>query len=189
MIKKSDLTEVSFIEWDTPLSITKTVSGLGFFVSGRRTTLTTDANYTKVDFIDWDLQVVKTLARSENNISLTRRVLEKDGKVFIINDKGVIIKVDFLTNTLEAETQSPEEVLSRSFKLIGDKILMMTASGKIYMYNTNLVLLYTWDFYPTGTGTTGDLENDLNNTVWVTHAKNPTVLFKKQFIDLTKGAI
>jgi hypothetical protein len=45
-----------------------------------------------------------------------------------------------------------------------------------------------WDFYGTATGG-GYMIDDNNNTVWIQSSSQPTTIYKKQFIDLTKDVI
>jgi len=45
-----------------------------------------------------------------------------------------------------------------------------------------------WDFYSTTT-TGGYMLGDNNNTIWTQSASQPTTIYKKQFIDMTKDII
>lgn len=185
-IRKSDFSLVTRREWHIPLFITKHTSGL--FISGQNTTIG-DPKYRRVDFLDWDLNVIQTFPQTTLTIANFRYSVYKDDYLFVCNDSGVLVKYQISTNTIIAEVQTSEPAAIRNMILINnDFLLLQTNTSKIMLYDLNLNFIKMWDFYNTTT-TGGCVINDNNNTIWTQSASQPTTIFKKQLIDLTKGVI
>jgi hypothetical protein len=182
-IRKSDFSLVTSRGWITPLYIIKHTNGL--FVSGRNS-LSSDPKYMRIDFLDWDLDIIQTFPQTSLTIQNFRYGFYKDDYLYAGNDGGVLVKYQISTNALISETQISETAVIRNIMLINDNyILLQTSTSKIMLYDLNLNFVKMWDFYNTTT-TGGYVVADNNNTIWTHSASQPTTIYKKQFIDLTK---
>ena len=185
-IRKSDFSLVTSREWATPLYMTKHTNGL--FVSGRNS-LSSDPKYMRIDFLDWELNVIQTFPQTTLTISNFRYSVYKDDYLYVGNDSGVLVKYQISTNTIIAEVQTSEPTFIRSVILINnDFLLLQTNTSKIMLYDLNLNFIKMWDFYNTTT-TGGKIVGDNNNTIWTQSANQPTIIYKKQLIDMTSDII
>ena len=182
-IRKSDFSLVTHREWNTPLYITKHPSGL--FVSGANT-FNGDPKYKRIDFLDGDLNIIQTFPQTTLTINNFRFSVYKDDYLYVENDSGVLVKYQISTNTIVVETQISESGNIHNIVLIDDNyILLQTNTSKIMLYDLALNFIKMWDFYSTTT-TGGYILADNNNTIWTQSASQPTTIYKKQFIDMTK---
>lgn len=183
-IKKTDFSQVAEITWDTPLNIIKHENG--FFVGGGNTKLSSDTKYRRVEFLDWDLNIIQTFPQTSLTIQNFRYGFYKGDYLYVTNDSGVLVKYQISTNTIMAETQISEAAVIRNIVLINDNFLLLqTNTSKIMLYDLNLNFVKLWDFYNTTT-TSGQMLCDNNNTIWTQAGSQPDKIYKKQFIDLTK---
>lgn len=186
-IKKSDFSLVSTLNWYLPLNTIKNTSG--FFVFGGNINLSNDNKYRRIDFLDWDLNIIQTLPQTTLTNSLFRNGFYKDDFLYTGNDSGVLVKYQISTNTIIAEVQISEIAAIYSIMLINDNcILLQTNTSKIMLYDLNLNYIKMWDFYNTTT-TGGYMIDDNNNTIWTQSASQPNTIYKKQFIDLSSGVM
>ena len=184
-IKKEDFSSVSEIVWKTPLNIIEHANG--FFVAGNNVESSSDEKYRRVDFLDWDLNVIQTFPQTTLTINNFRYGFYKDDFLYVENDSGVLVKYQISNNTIAAETQISEAAIIRSITLINDNyILLQTDTSKIMIYDLDLNFIKMWDFYSTTT-TGGYILSDNNNTIWIQPGSQPTTIYKKQFIDMTKN--
>lgn len=183
-IKKTDFSSFAEITWNTPLNIIKHTNG--FFVCGINT-ISSDGKYKRVDFLDWDLNIIQTFPQTTLTINNFRNGFYKDDFLYVGNDAGVLVKYQISTNTIIAEVQISETALIYNIILINnDFLLLQTNTSKIYLYDLNLNFIKMWDFYKTTT-TGGYMMGDNNNTIWTQSASQPTTIYKKQFIDMTSN--
>ena len=182
-IKKSDFSLVSTLNWQTPLNVIKHTNGI--FVMGANTALSSDNKYRRIDFLDWDLNVIQTFPQTTLTISLFRNGFYKDDFLYAGNDSGVLVKYQISTNEIIEEVQISEAAIIRNIILINnDFLLLQTNTSKILLYDLDLNFIKMWDFYNTTTGG-GYIVADNNNTVWTQSTSQPTKIYKKQFIDLS----
>ena len=183
-IKKTDFSSFADITWNTPLNIIKHANG--FFVTGLNE-ISGNQKYRRVDFLNWDLSVVQTFPQTTLTNNLFRYGFYKDDFLYVGNDVGVLVKYQISTNTIAAETQISEIAIILNIVLINDNyILLQTNKSKILLYDLALNFIKMWDFYNT-TVTGGYILGDNNNTIWTWSASQPTTIYKKQFIDMTKN--
>lgn len=186
-IKKADFSSVADVVWDTPLNIIKHANG--FFVTGMNVKLSSDEKYRRIDFLDWDLNILQTFPQTTLSVNLFRYGFYKDDFLYVGNDEGVLVKYQISANTIIAETQISEITTINNIVLLNDHyILLQTRTSKIMMYDLDLNFVKMWDFYETTTGG-GYMLSDTNNTVWTLSASQPTIIYKKQFIDLSSGVM
>ena len=186
-IKKADFSSVANIPWNISLNMVKHTNGI--FVMGTNTVSSSDNKYMRVDFLDWDLNIIQTFPQTTLPKALFRNCFYKDDFLYASNDKGVLVKYQISTNTIIEETQISEIARIPNIVLINDnRILLQTNKSKIMMYDLNLNFIKMWDFYGTTT-TDGYILSDNNNTIWTQSASQPTTIYKKQFIDLSSGVM
>ena len=182
-IKKTDFSSFSEIAWHTPLNIIKHTNGF-FALGGNKSS--TFPEYRRIDLLDWDLNVIQTFPQTTLTIQNFRYGFYKDDYLYVGNDGGVLVKYQISTNTIAAETQISEAAIIRNIVLIDDNyILLQTNTSKILLYDLALNFIKMWDFYET-TETGGYVISDKNNTIWIQSGSQPTTIYKKQFVDLTK---
>jgi len=184
-IKKTDFSSVSEIVWNTPLNIIERENG--FFVVGGNVKLNSDIKYRRVEFLDWDLNIIQTFPQTTLTVALFRSGFYKDDFLYAVNDSGVLVKYQISTNTIVAETKISGATIIYSIVLINnDFLLLQTSAAKILLYDLALNFIKMWDFYNTAT-TGGYMVDDNNNTIWTQSASQPTTIYKKQLIDMTKN--
>ena len=182
-IKKTDFSSVADIAWSSPLNIIKHVSG--FFVSG----LNTASKSMRVDFLDWDLNVIQTFPQTTLTINRFSNGLYKDDFLYAANWSGVLVKYQISTNTIAAETLVPDTTTILNIILINnDFLLLQTNLSKLMLYDLNLNFIKRWDYFNASTGG-GYIVADNNNTIWTQSASQPNTIYKKQFIDLSSGVM
>ena len=185
-IKKSDFSLVSTLNWYIPLNTIKNTNG--FFVLGINE-LSGNVKYRRIDFLDWNLNVVQTFPQTSLTNNNFRNGFYKDDFLYAGNDSGVLVKYQISTNTLIAETQISEAAIILNITLINDNFLLLqTNKSKIMIYDLNLNFIKMWDFYNTATAG-GYMVDDNNNAIWIQSASQPTTIYKKQLIDMTKDII
>lgn len=185
-IKKSDFSLISSLNWQTPLNTIKNTNGI--FILGTNE-LSGNEKYRRVDFLDWDLNVLQTFPQTTLTSNNFRNGFYKDDYLYVGNDSGVLVKYQISTNTIIAEAQTSEPAIIRNVILINnDFLLLQTNTSKIMLYDLNLNFIKMWNFYNTTT-TGGYIINDNNNTIWTQSASQPTTIYKKQFIDMTSDII
>lgn len=186
-IKKTDFSSVLEIIWRTPLNIIPHENG--FFVTGINTKLSSDTKYRRVEFFDWDLNVIQTFPQTTLAVNNFRYGFYKGDFLYVANDGGVLVKYQISTNTIMAETQISETAVVHNIILTNDNyILLQTNTAKIMLYDLSLNFVKMWDFYETTT-TSGYMVVDNNNTIWTQSISHPNTIYKKQFIDLTSGVM
>jgi hypothetical protein len=185
-IKKEDFSSVSEIGWSSPLNIIKHTNG--FFVLGANDS-STSPEYRRIEWLDWDLNVIRIFPQTSLTIQNFRYGFYKGDFLYVGNDSGVLVKYQISNNTIVTETQISEAAIIRSIVLINDNyILLKTTTSKIMLYDLNLNFVKMWDFYNTTT-TGGQMLCDNNNTIWTQSSSQPTTIHKKQFIDLSRGVM
>lgn len=183
-IKKTDFSSTAYVAWATPLNIIKHANG--FFVLGANV-LSGDAKYRRIELLDWDLNIIQTFPQTTLMINNFRNGFYKDDFLYVGNDVGVLVKYQISTNTIIAEVQISEAAIIYSIILINnDFLLLQTNKSKIMLYDLNLNFIKMWNFYNTTT-TGGYMIDDNNNAIWTQSASQPTTIYKKQFIDMTKN--
>ena len=184
--KKSDFSLISTLDWQTPLNVIKHTNG--FFALGSNE-LSGGVKRLRIDFLDWELNVIQTFPQTTLTVNNFRNGFYKDDFLFVGNDKGVLVKYQISTNTIVSETQISEVAVIYNILLINnDFLLLQTNTSKILLYDLNLNFIKMWDFYKTTTGG-GYIVADNNNTIWTQSASQPTTIYKKQFIDLSSGVM
>ena len=183
-IKKTDFSSVADITWNLPLNIIKHTNG--FFVIGNNG-ISGDAKYRRVDFLDWNLNIIQTFPQSSLGTNVFRNGVYKDDFLYVCNDGGFLTKYQISTNTIVAEKTIPT-TFARNIISINDDFLLQTNTGIIILYDLNLNSIKTWDFYNT-TLAGGYLIGDNNNTIWTHPPITPTTIYKKQFIDMTSDIV
>ena len=186
-IKKVDFSSSANVAWIDPLNVIK--HGNGFFVLGVNAASSSDNKYRRIDFVDWDLNILQTFPQTTVSVATFRNGFYKDDFLYVVNDKGVLVKYQVSTNTIVAETTISGTTIIYSIMLINnDFLLLQNSTSKILIYDLDLNFIKMWDFYKTG-GTSGYMLNDNNNTIWTQSASQSTTIYKKQFIDMTKDII
>jgi len=184
-IKKVDFSSVANIAWRVPLHVIKRENG--FFVMGNNAASSSDSKYRRIDFVDWELNILQTFPQTTLSVAVFRNGFYKDDFLYAVNDSGVLVKYQISTNTIVAETKMSGATIIYSMLLINnDFLLLQTSTSKIMLYDLNLNFIKMWDFYNAG-GTVGYMLSDKNNTIWTQSASRPTTIYKKQFIDMTKN--
>ena len=185
-IKKVDFSSVANVAWMDPLNVIKHENG--FFAMGNNV-VSSDNKYRRIDFFDWDLNILQTFPQTTLSVAVFRNGFYKDDFLYAGNDKGVLVKYQISTNTIAAEVQISEATTIFNIILINDNFLLLqTNTSKILIYDLNLNFIKMWDFYKT-TVTGGYVVGDNNNTIWTQSASQPTTIYKKQFIDLSSGVM
>ena len=182
-IKKTDFSSVYGIVWNTPLNIIKHTNG--FFVMGDNG-ISGDAKYRRVDFLDWNLNIIQTFPPSALGTNVFRNGFYKDDFLYVCNDSGFLAKYQISTNTIVAGTTIPTTFVRNVILINNNFLLLQTNTAKIMLYDLNLNAIKTWDFFGT-TLAGGYLISDNNNTIWIHPPTTPTTIYKKQFIDMTKN--
>jgi len=183
-IKKADFSSVANVNWNISLNMVKHTNGV--FVMGTNTS-SGDGKYMRIDLLDWNLNIIQTFPQTSLTISNFRNGFYKDDFLYVGNDSGVLVKYQISNNTIAAETQISEAAIIRNITLINDNFLLLqTNTSKIMLYDLNLTFIKMWDFYNTTT-TGGYMIDDNNNAIWTQSASQPTTIYKKQFIDMTKN--
>ena len=186
-IKKTDFSSVTDITWNLPLNIIKHTNG--FFVCGANGVNSSDVKYRRVDLLDWDLGIIQTFPSTTLTIDILRKGFYKGDYLYVCSDNSILVKYQISTNTIAKEIQIAGTAFVRNCILINDNyILVQNNTSKIMMYDLNLNFIKMWDFYKTTTGG-GYIVADNNNTIWTQSASQPTTIYKKQFIDMTKDII
>jgi hypothetical protein len=184
-IKKVDFSSVANIAWSDPLCMVKHENG--FFVLGVNTESSSDDKYKRIDFVDWNLNILQTLPQTTLSAATPRNGFYKDDFLYAVNDSGVLVKYQISTNTIVAETKISGAIIIYSIILINnDFLLLQTSFSKILLYDLALNFIKMWDFYKTTIGG-GYILSDNNNTIWTQSASQLTTIYKKQFIDMTKN--
>ena len=185
-IKKVDFSSVASVLWRDPLNVIKHENG--FFVLGNNVPSGND-KYRRVDFLDWDLNILQTFPQTTLSVAIFRNGFYKDDFLYVGNDSGVLVKYQISTNTIIAEVNAPGTGLIRNIILVNnDFLLLQTSTSKIMLYDINLNFIKMWNFYNTTT-IGGYIVADNNNTIWTQSASQPTTIYKKQFIDMTSDII
>ena len=185
-IKKVDFSSVANVAWLDPLNVIKHENG--FFVMGNNV-VSSDNKYRRIDFFDWDLNILQTFPQTTLSVAVFRNGFYKDDFLYAVNDKGVLVKYQISTNAIISEVQISGTTIIYSILLINnDFLLIQNSISKILLYDLNLNFIKMWDFYKTG-GTRGYMLNDKNNTIWTQSASQPTTIYKKQFVDLSSGVM
>lgn len=186
-IKKVDFSSVAAVAWSDPLDIIKHENG--FFVLGSNTASSSDNKYLRIDFLNWDLNILQTFPQTTVSVSIFRNGFYKDDFLYVGNGNGVLVKYQISTNTIIEEVKISEATTIYSIILINnDFLLLQTNTSKTMLYDLNLKFIKMWDFYNTST-TSGCMFCDNNNTIWTQSAAQPTTTYKKQFIDLSSGVM
>lgn len=158
----------------------------GFFAMGTGTASGTD-NFRKPQFIDFNLNIIQYLPRTLLTSNQTRLAVHKDDYVYIANDSGVVTEYQISTNTIVKEVAITDVGQIRGLRLVKNGILVQSNVGLIILYDFDLNLVKTWNYYNTTT-TGGFMCIDNNSTIY-THSYKEPKFYKKQFIDLTKYVI
>jgi|GEM_PF-2745931 len=184
-IKKVDFSSVASIDWSDPLHVIKHENG--FFVLGVNTESSSDDKYKRIDFVDWNLNILQTFPQTTLTVATFRNGFYKDDFLYAANGSGVLVKYKISTNTIIEEVQISEAAIIYNIILINnDFLLLQTKTSKIMLYDLNLNFIKMWDFYNTATAG-GYILSDNNNTIWIQPGSQPTTIYKKQFIDMTKN--
>ena len=92
-----------------------------------------------------------------------------------------------MVNSLIKEVQTSEIGIIRALKKVKNGVLIQLNNGIIELYNDDLKLIKSWNYYNTTT-TNGFMSIDSNYTLYMHSYKEPK-FYKKQFIDMTEGII
>lgn len=181
-ILKSDLSTVAFVDFGTPLNVVKGINGI--YAMGANTSPLTN----RVNFYDFDLNLIQTFPQTTLSAQLFRRGIEFGNYFYACNDAGIIIKYNIATNTIVSEVNTNESAIIRQMFLINNNtnLIIQSNTGKIKLYDLNLKFIKMWDYFNTST-VGGYMVGDNNNTIWTQSVKQPTTIYKKQFIDLSSG--
>lgn len=158
----------------------------GFFAMGTGTASGTD-NFRKPQYIDFNLNIIKYLPRTLLTSSQTRLAVQKDDYIYIANDAGVVTKYQISTNTIVKEVERTDVGRIRGLQLVKNGILVQSDIGLILLYDFDLNIVKTWNYYNTTT-VGGFMLIDDNSTIY-THSYKESRFYKKQFIDMTEGIV
>lgn len=158
----------------------------GFFAMGMGAASGTD-NFRKPQYIDFNLNIINYLPRTLLTSSQTRLAVQKDDYIYIANDAGVVTKYQISTNTIVKEVAITDVGQIGGLQLVKNGILVQSNIGLILLYDFDLNIVKTWNYYNTTT-TGGFMLIDNNSTIY-THSYKESKFYKKQFIDMTEGVI
>lgn len=174
--------------FDTPTGLN--LSDYGLVVGGRN--VSTNANdLQKPAILNYsDLLTSKLFPKTALTQQNWRLSLVLDNKLYIANDAGVVAKYDIDNTTLDTEIlTSTSGGIIRSidkFKDVG--ILITNSFGRVLLYDFDLILIKTYDIFPTSSSGIHVAYLDNNNTFWY-HSYQYSKVYKKQIIDMTSDII
>ncbi len=174
--------------FNTPLSVS--LSSYGLVVCGRNATSNT-TDLQKIAILSYaDLSIIQLLPNTNLSQGNWRFAVVHNNNLYACNDSGVFAKYGLTTYLLESEIVSSfGSSQIRGLQLIKDiGVAVADGFGRVYIYDYNVNLLKYLEFFPVSNNNVHALFIDKNNTFWYHSYQYPKV-FKKQFIDLTKGVI
>lgn len=175
-------TQINFV---TPTHFYK-ISETVFLLAGSGE-VSGQTNYAKPQIVDYNLNRIQYLPKTMLEEALPRLSTHKDDYLFVANNKGVLTKYKISTNTIIKEITITDVGQIRGLQIVKNGILIQSNVGLILLYDFDLNLIKTWNYYNTTT-TGGFMSIDGNYTLY-THSYKEPKIYKKQFIDMTEGVI
>lgn len=175
-------TQINFVIPNYFYKISETV----FLLAGNGV-VSGQTNYAKPQIVDYNLNIIQYLPKTMLSEALPRLSTHKGDYLFVANDSGVVTKYRISTNTIIKEITITDVGVIRGLQIVKNIILIQSNVGLILLYDFDLNLIKTWNYYNTTT-TGGFMSIDSNYTLY-THSYKEPKIYKKQLIDMTEEIV